>query len=181
MELLKAIATRKSTRKYKAEQISAKELDTILTAGSVAAVGMNSYNNYHFTVVQNGEMLQKIGQSAAKALENTIAAERAKVNPTYGAPTLVIVSAKIDPKFHGIELANVACIVENMLLAATDLGVGSVYIMSPILGFKADPQLVQDLQLPEGFEPMSVAALGYPTEPLTERELKMKITVNTIL
>lgn len=181
MELLKAIATRKSTRKYKSEQISTKELDTILSAGSIAPVGLNSYSNYHFTVIQNGDLLEKINESAAKALCNTGGVGRVTANPTYGAPTLVVVSAKIDPKFQGIELANIGCIIENMLLTATDLGVGSVYLMSPILGLKANPQLVQDLKLPESFEPMSVVAFGYPTEPLSEKELKMKITVNTII
>jgi len=181
MEFLTTIATRKSTRKYKPTQISAKELNTILSAGSVAPVGANAYGNYHFTVVQNAELIEKINIATSNARNNIEGMEVKIANTTYGAPTLVVVSAKIEPKFHGIELANVGCLVENMLLAATDLGVGSVFLMAPVLGFKADPQLVKDLQLPEDFEPMSVVALGYPVDSLKEKELKMKITVNSVL
>lgn len=181
MEFLTTIATRKSTRKYKPTQISAKELDTILLAGSVAPVGSHEYGNYHFTVVQNGELIEKINIATSNALSNLEEMKIKIPNPTYGAPTLVVVSAKIEPKFLGSELANVACLIENMLLAATDLGIGSVYLMAPVLGFKADPQLVNDLQLPEDFEPMSVVALGYPVDSLKEKELKMRVTVNSVL
>ncbi len=181
MEFSNTIATRKSTRKYEPTQISAKELDTILLAGSAAPVGDNAYRNYHFTVIQNAEIIEKINIATSNGLSNLDEKAVKNPNPTYGAPTLVVVSAKIEPRFQGSELANVGCLIENMLLAATNLGIGSVYLMAPVLGFKADPQLVKDLQLPEDFEPMSVVALGYPAVPLKERELKMKVTVNTVL
>ncbi len=45
METLKTISKRISTRSYKVEQISEKELDTVLGAGSAAPVGFGAYDN----------------------------------------------------------------------------------------------------------------------------------------
>ena len=71
--------------------------------------------------------------------------------------------------------------VENMALAATALGLGSVYLMSFLVSFSANKDLLNEVNLPECFAPISGIALDYPTEPLTkEKELKQTITINTI-
>jgi nitroreductase len=175
MEMIKTIAMRKSTRSYKAEQISDEALNLILTAGCAAPVGMAAYNTVHLTVIQNSELLEKITEAAAKAFGNPNA------KPFYGAPTIVIVSAKPNEKAPNVGIANAACIIENMSLAATDLGLGSVYLMGFLVSFSADKELLKELNLPEGFVPVSGIALGYPTEPITvEKELKQTISLNTI-
>ena len=175
MEMMKAISMRKSTRSYKTEQISDESLNTILNAGCAAPVGMNAYNTVHITVIQNPELLNKITEATANVYSNP------KMKPFYGAPTLIIVSSTTNDKAPTIGVANAACIIENMTLAATDLGLGSVYLMSFLPSFPANNELLKELALPEGFTPVSGIAVGYPTEPLTkEKELKQTITVNTI-
>ena len=177
MELIKAIAMRKSTRSYKGEQISEEALNTIIKAGCAAPVGMGDYNSVNITVIQNPNLLDRISKTAAKAIGNP------KANMLYGAPTLVIVSGKPTEHFPNNELAiaNASCIIENMALAATDAGIGSVYLFSPLFAFNSDKELLKELNLPEGFAPAAGIALGYPTEPFTEgKELKQTIRVNTI-
>lgn len=84
-------------------------------------------------------------------------------------------------QFPNIELANSACVIENMTLAATDAGLGSVYILGVLSAFSADQTLISELNLPEGFVPVSGVVLGYPTKPLTqEKELKQIIKTNVI-
>jgi len=174
METLKTMAIRKSTRSYKPEQISEKELDTILCAGCAAPVAMGVYADVHLTVIQKAELLDKMTMAAANVFNNPA------MKPFYGAPTVVIVSAK-KGKFPNAEIASAACIVENMHLAATDLGLGSVYLWGFLIAFSTDLELVKELQLPEGFSPVSAIALGYPVKPLIEiKELKKTITINTI-
>ncbi|WP_110955045.1 nitroreductase family protein [Anaerosinus massiliensis] len=173
METLKTIAMRKSTRSYKSEQISEQELDTILCAGCAAPVGNGAYGDVHLTVIQKIELLNNMTKIAANGFGDPA------LKPFYGAPTVVMVSVKKN------KLANVACIIETMHLAATDLGLGSVYLSGFLKPFLANDKLLKELigelQLPEGFSPVSAIALGYPTEPLTEiKESKKKITVNTI-
>jgi nitroreductase len=174
MEFIKTIAMRKSTRDYKSEQISDKSLNTIINAGCAAPVGMGAYDSVHLTVIQKPELLDKIAKTAANIFGNP------SLNPLYGAPTLVIVSAKPNEKIPNIEFANAACIIENMTLAATDIGIGSVYLFGILCAFK-DKGLLKELNLPDGFVPVSGIALGYPSQPLTqEKELKQTIKVNTI-
>lgn len=175
MELMKAIAMRKSTRSYKSEQISAESLNTIINAGCAAPVGMGAYDTVHLTVIQNSDLLDRIAKTTATIFGRT------KFNPLYGAPTLVIISGKPNDKFPNAEIANASCIIENMALAATNIGIGSLYLLGIIYSFNADKELLKDLNLPEGFVPASGIALGHPTEPLTtERELKPTIKINTI-
>lgn len=175
MELMKAIAMRKSTRSYKVEQISDETLNTIINAGCAAPVGHGAYDAVHLTVVQNSDLLNRITKTAANVFGTP------KANLLYGAPTLVIVSGKPNDKFPNAEIANAACIIENMALAATNIGIGSVYLWGILCAFNADKELLKDLNLPEGFIPASSIALGYPTEPLTaEKELKQTIKINTV-
>ncbi len=80
-----------------------------------------------------------------------------------------------------VELANAACVIENMTLAATDSDIGSVYILGALCAFGADQSLVKELNLPEGFVPVSGIVLGYPSEPFTyEKGIKHTIKTNII-
>ena len=175
MEMIKTIAMRKSTRSYKTEQITSESLTTILNAGCAAPVGMGAYDSVHITVIQNSELLDKITKATASLFGNP------KMKPFYGAPTLIIISSKSNDKAPTVGVANAACIIENMTLTATDLGLGSVYLWAFLSSFSADAELLKELSLPEGFVPVSAIAVGYPTEPLTaKKELKQTISINTI-
>jgi nitroreductase len=168
METIKAIAKRKSTRGFTPQQIPADALDTLLAAGCAAPVGMRAYDTLHLTVVQNAQLLQEISDAATKASgrEGSI---------YYGAPTVVIISSK-KPAVPGIEYANAGCIAENILLAATDLGIANIYILGTVGGFAADPTLLAKAGIPDGFFPVSSVALGYPAE-VSDDEKTLAITI----
>lgn len=175
MELMKTIAIRRSTRSYKSEQISDENLNTIIKAGCAAPVGMGAYNSIRLTVIQSTDLLNEITNASKEFFGNP------KMNPLYDAPTLVIVSSKPNEKAPAIGLANASCIIENMSLAATELGIGSVYLLGFIFAISKNEALIKKLNLPEGYIPDAAIALGYPTEPLTqEKELKQIIETNII-
>lgn len=175
METLKAIAMRKSTRAYKPGQITDRELDTVLAAGCAAPVGRGAYETVHLTVLQNEDLLDEIDTAAAKAFGDP------NMKLFYGAPTVVVVSSTRNDKVPNIEYANAACIIENMLIAATELGLGSVYLWGFIKALNASGDLLKKLDLPKGFMPVSAVALGYPVEPITDvRELKKTISINIV-
>lgn len=113
MDTLTTIATRRSTRVYKPEQISDSQLQTILAAGWASPVGHGAYSELYISVVQNPKILEAFAEYCGQAFGNP------KYNPFYGAPTLIVVSAK--PKADGqlVYIADVGCILENMQLAAT--------------------------------------------------------------
>ncbi len=166
MEFFKTIATRKSTRSYKPEQITDEELKKVLYAAYAAPVGNGLYEDVHITVVQNANLLNKIVKSTANVTNNPDA------NPFYGAPTVIFVSTKLkDASKVSTTYANAACIIENMHLAATDIGLGSVYLLGLIRAGAIDDSLKQELGIPEGYNPTSAITLGYPIEELVERDI----------
>ena len=93
----------------------------------------------------------------------------------YGAPVLVLVSSS-EPKFPNIQYANVGCVMENMLLAATDLGVDNIYLWGAVNVIANMPELQKELGIPGGFTPISGAALGYAAED-SQAEKKLEITL----
>lgn len=175
MELMKAIVTRNSIRSYKTEQITEDQLDLILKAGCAAPIAMGKYENMHISVIQNSSFIKKISQKAAE-LRGT-----PNFDPLYGAPTIIVISGKYD-KYPQAEYANAACVIENMLLAATDQYIGSVYLWGVAMALQGDFELLQYLKLPEGFIPVSGLALGYTDATNVKvKELKLSITTDRIM
>lgn len=174
METMKAIARRKSTRAYKQDQIPDDVLNSILAAGCAAPVGMGKYDSLHLTVIQNKEILKDISAGVAKAINMD-------TDPLYGAPTVVLVSSK-GAAMPGIDYANTGCILENMMLAATDKGISSVFLWGAAVCAGSDAELQKRLAVPEGFKPIGSVALGYSAEASdqAEKELTVKIGMNRV-
>lgn len=175
METLKAIAKRKSTRAFSPEkQISKKELDTILAAGCAAPVGAGDYSSVHLTVVQDPEVLAKINKSA----QDTLNMDRSFL---YNAPVFVIASASEKQKAPNVQFSNVACIIENMIIAATDSDIDSLYLWGVIGIIAGDAELCKQLHIPDGFTPVSGLALGHSAiDNSTEKELSITLSINYI-
>lgn len=155
MDTLETICNRKSVRTYTGEPVSEEELDKILLAGQAAPVGMGRYADMHLTVIKDRELLEKIEKSAAKMFN------RPGMHPLYGAPTLILVSAKAPSAGQeNVTYSNAAIIAHNMILEATELGVGAVHIWGATAALAADSALVAELGIPEGFVPCCAAAVG---------------------
>lgn len=173
METIKAITRRKSTRSYKQDQIPDDVLNTILAAGCAAPVSMGKYDSLHLTVIQNKEILKNISDYIADMANM-------EGDALYGAPTVVLVSSK-DEELPGVEYTNTGCIIENMMIAATDYNVDSVLIWGTALAVNANDELRKSLAIPDGFKPAASVALGYAAVPdETEKELKVTIAMNRV-
>ena len=158
MNTLEAIKARHSTRAFSERQISAEDLDAILFAGGQAAVGGADFKSMKIYAVQDPEILKAIDEASAK--------RRPGSHPIYGAPTLIALAGK-ESILPNIEFTNAGCVLQNMLLAATDLGIDSVYLWMPMYGINEDPDLKERLGFPEGFSCIGTVALGY-----AEKEFK---------
>lgn len=136
--VIENIKSRRSIRKYKKEQIKDEDLHTILDAGKHAPSGGNS-QTWHFTVVQNNEILLELNRYIKGAFErlevdeNTYKSKRtgkiASKNEDYSfyyeAPTVIIVS---NDRSYSNAMADSACAIENMLLTANFLELGACWI-----------------------------------------------------
>lgn len=175
METLKTIAARKSTRSFDPQKLIAKkDLETIIASGCAAPVGAGDYASLHLTAITDSAVLSSIAKAARREMQ-------LDANPLYNAAALVVICASAAQKAPGIELANAGCIMENMLLAATDLGIGSVFIWSAIAKTAADEDMWEKLGVPDGFHPVVAAALGYGVESgAKEKELSISLSVNYV-
>lgn len=174
MNTLEAIAKRKSTRSYRPENIPEEALQKILKAGCAAPVAMARYDSLHITVVQTQELLDRINAATADMIEQLMGTRK---NTDFGAKTLVFVSST---PIHrpGTECANVGIVVENMVLAATDLGIDSVILGGAPAAVAQDPVLMKDLGIPEGFHPILGIFFGYGAEETPVKE--HTISVNRV-
>jgi len=166
MKTLEAIAKRSSCRAYNSEQLSNADLEAILQAGNAAPVGMGKYETLKLTVIQNKELIDEI-DAAGSAFFKNVGVDMP--HPLYGAPTFIMVSG--DTSDVEITKCNASCIIENMIVEAADLGVGSCYIMGNIAAIKDNKEICAAAKVPENFAPVAGLILGYPAEEPQAREL----------
>ena len=111
------IMNRRSIRKYKPEQISREELDTVLQAGICAPTGMNRQSPL-VIAVQNKEVGDRLSRMNAAVLGTDS-------DPFYGAPTVVVVLADANSP-HAVQDGSL--VMGNMLNAAKAIGLGSCWV-----------------------------------------------------
>ena len=174
MNTLDAIAKRKSTRNYTPEQIPEEALQTILKAGSAAPVAMAKYDSLHITVVQKQELLDKINKATEEVFFQMLGVRR---NMDFGAKTLLFVSST-EVHRPGTDHANAGIVMENMVLAATALGIDSVILGGAPGAVAKDPELMKELGIPKGFRPLLGCFLGYGAEDTPVKE--HSISVNRV-
>ena len=174
MNTFDCLFNRKSVKSYNGEKISDDLLDKIILAANASPGGMGRYDNMHLTVIQNKDMINLIDAEAAKFFGNPSS------HPLYGAPTLVLVSTKIEKA--NVSYSNAAIMVHNMAIAATDLNVGSCYIWGAVAALNENPKLIEKLNLPEGFTPCCGIILGKFDGKYEERNIQStRVTSNYIL
>lgn len=177
MNTLETILKRHSTRSFKDEQIKDEDLNRILIAANAAPVGMAKYDDLSITVIQNKELLNKIEENATKVMPSM-----PNKHPLYNAPTCILVSKINDQSpMKDMHTLNVACIVENMLLEATELNLGNIFIMGAVSALSQNKELCKELKVPEDYIPVAIAAIGYKKEEQTiKEETTSKIKLNIL-
>ncbi len=168
MKALEAIAKRVSVRAYKAEQIPNDILEKILKAGMAAPVASGLYDSLHITVIQNPDLLNEISDAVTEFVAKLTGK---RLDKNFGAPTMVLVSSK-QAMMPGIEYANAGCILENMAIAATALGIDNVIWGGAAVIAKEEP-FRSRMEIPEGFTPLLCASFGYAVtaEPAKEHTI----------
>lgn len=159
METLDTINKRKSVRGYESKDIEKEKLDKVL---SVANQAPNA-GPFQVTVIQDKELLKELNDATKEFMLNSgndFFVERASTpgyEPMYGAPCMILLSAPEE----GFGQVNCACSATTMILEATDLGLGTCYVVSPTITLGANPDLCKKLSLPEGFIPICGVLIGY--------------------
>lgn len=152
-EMLTLIRTRRSFRRYRDDEVPAEVLQAVLEAGTYAPTAHGLQTPY-IVAVRNKAMRQRLSSLNAQIMG-------VKTDPYYGAPVFVLVfDVAGDP--NGVK--NGSCVLQNMMLAAHALGLGSCWINREAEMF-ATPDgvaLMREFGLPDGLAGIGALALGYP-------------------
>lgn len=180
-EVLKTIADRRSHRSYLKTQLSEAQLSALCDAMLQCPSAVNR-QPWHFSVVQDQALLQRINEAArvqAMKLPEDKRSPRFQ-DPAYellyGAPTVVFISAP-EAAYSAIDCG---IAVQTIALAAQSMGLGSVIIGMARLAFEGEEKeaLEQALQFPEGNRFQIAISLGTPNdhkEPHDQRPEKISL------
>lgn len=160
MNTIEAIRSRVSVREYSDREISEEALRTILEAGMSGPSCVNS-RDWSFIVVRDREMLNRMADANGRPAE-----------PLRTAKVGILVCGDLERAFHRAPdywVVDGTIAAQNMILAAQDLGIGSVWLGTwPQMDrVKAQAEL---FGLPETQVPHSLIAFGYPKAPSTKEK-----------
>ena len=171
MDVLQAISERRSHRAYKEEQLPEEVLSAILRAGLESPSARNR-QPWHFSVVQNPELIQAVHDEAAKVMGK---GGGRFTDPGfqifYHAPAVVFIFGEKDFSWTQVDCG---IAVENMALAAEGQGVGSVILGLPAPAFRGEraEEMRARLGCPEGYDFVIALALGYSTDTKDPHDLR---------
>ena len=151
-DILEHITARRSIRKFTAEPVSRNTVQTLLEAAMAAPTASNR-RPWVFVVVDEPERLAVV--------------RRGMVFGRYEAPLAIVVCADMrrcyPPPAQGFWVQDCSAATQNILLAATGLGLGSVWLgVHPLWPMVAYVRGV--LHLPGHIHPLGVVYIGHPAE-----------------
>jgi nitroreductase len=158
MDVIEAIKTRRSIRKYKSTPVSKDDLNTVLEAARWAPSWANT-QCWRFVVVEDKETRVKLSET----LTETNAARVGLVE----APVVIVACAVLGKSGHKRGevmtdkgdwfMFDTALAMHNLVLAAHAVGLGTVYI-----GLFDAKKAAGILELPDGVVAVAMTPLGYP-------------------
>lgn len=152
-EVLKAIQTRRSVRKFRPDPVPAELLDQILEAGTWAASGRGR-QPVIILAVTDKETRDMISRWNAGILGST-------ADPFFGAPVVLVVLAQKDISTH---VYDGSLVMGNLMLAAHSLGLGSCWIHRAKEEFETPEgkALLEKLGVEGEYEGIGHCILGWP-------------------
>lgn len=163
--VIDAIEARRSIRAYKDTPVEREKLELLAKCGVMAPSAMNR-QEWEIRIVDSKEWIDGCTAAYLKAVEGT---DKAKymLTPTFknifrNAPAVIFVAAP-EGLFAG---ENIGCLAENVMLAATELGLGSCFLGSVQMMF-AEPAMSEyaaSLGFSDGYRMRYALAIGYPDE-----------------
>lgn len=160
MDVIEAIKTRRSIRKYRPDPIEEEKLQTVLEAARWAPSWANT-QCWEFIVVKQPETKMRLAE--------TLTPWNRAFDAVKNAPVVIVACAK-----HGLSgfwkgkpetdkenfyMFDVALALQNLTLAAHSLGLGSLHV-----GAFDAKKAAEILGVPAGVSVIELVPLGYPLE-----------------
>ena len=173
MELFEAINNRRSIRRYLDDPVNDETLNKILEAGRWAPSWANT-QCWRFVVVRDPKIKARIGQSLFKMQLGDKLVDNPATKAINDIPVIIVVCAQMntsgckpmatpDGEFVTDKgdwfMFDTALAVQNMVLAAHGLGMGTVIIGA------FDAIMVEEiLGIPEGYRVVTLFPVGVPAQ-----------------
>lgn len=200
MDVFEAIDNRKTIRKFDEYKPTVDEVKRIIESARLAPSAMNT-QNWKFIAIFNTETKDALAQCVLDAYDKILSkadaeiaskVEQYKGHSTFfkKAPAVIVCVEKDAPSFMGgvLEkagfssdeirlmrpdsfLLSMGGAIENMFLAAYSMGIGSCWMVAPVLG---ECGMRKVLKLEETDKIVSVLAFGKPAKDLTDKRSPKK-------
>ena len=172
MEILELIKHRRSIRKYQDKQISRKDLEKIIEAGTYAPNAGGGQRSI-IVGIRNQELAEKIGRLNLARFDRSrlsggyVSKEQPSVidDPSiksgfYGAPAVCVIFA---PKNFLYSIPDAFCCADNMVLMAAELGISSCIIARGEETFDNEigEAMLKEWEIPESYIARCFVLLGY--------------------
>lgn len=144
MEVFDAVRTVLAVRQFQEKPVPEAIVQQIVEAGHLTASSMNG-QPWHFIIVQDKEMLRRLGALA-------------KTGPYIAQAPLAIVVG-MEQSIYGVSDASRA--IQSMVLTAWAQGVGSNWV-----GFDNLKQVNPVLGIPAEIDILAILPFGYPTQAI---------------
>ncbi len=175
-DFFEVVTSQRAARTFLPDEVDDADLTRILTAATHAPSAENS-QPFVFIVVRDPEIRAAIGRITARLWEGGAKAmESDRLSPAFlrevdqgamggvaGAPVLVVVCGDTRLTLAGGLESSLFPAVQNLLLAAHALGLGSTLTTLPVFG---GPEFSNLLGLPPEVVPVAVIPIGHLPRPL---------------
>lgn len=175
LSVFEAILSRRSVRNFSARPVALQTIDTLLEAAVRAPSGLDA-QPWAFLIIQDAGRLRMLSDRAKPLFlaevrrmgllsPNEVMEDLRKPesNLFYNAETLIIICGQsLGPSV----VADCWLAAENLMLAATALGLGTCVIGSVVSALNV-AAVKRELGIPESYTVFAPIILGYPQEPAT--------------
>jgi nitroreductase len=152
MDAIETIYKRRSIRNYLDKPVERDTIMTLLKAAAAAPTAANC-QPWEFVVVDEAQKLAELKDKLVFA--------------RYNAPVAIVVCGNMKLAFKGpgqeMWVQDCSAAIENILIAATSMGLGSVWIGIYPIESNIKP-LKKILNMPEYVTPLGIVYVGYPAE-----------------
>ena len=156
--VIENMVSRRSVRNFKSDMIPKETIQQIVTAGTYAPTGRGMQSPI-IIAVTNKQLRDRLSKINAK-----IMGKDTSFDPFYNAPVVLVVLADKNCPTH---VYDGSLVMENLMLSAHSLGIGSCWIHRAKETFETDEfkQLLQALGIKGEYEGIGNCILGYSNEP----------------
>ena len=166
MEFTDVVKLRRSVRKFSNQEVEKEKIEQILECARLAPSWANK-QCWSFIVVKDKEKIELLSKAAGT------------VNIWFKKAPIMIVACG-DPKLSGIRkgieyfMVDVAISMEHLVLAATDLGLGSCWI-----GAFEEEKIKDVLGIPNNIRVVAITPIGYPAEKVGVQETITRVILRS--